>query len=187
MAFMEFLCKGAPEHGVLLVAVSSPDYDTLLGEIVRREANSTEGSPPFPEKFRPHIDPEDRPTSAILLNRSTKAIVGLHAVWQFETESGRNFHHSRGMLSPRTLLLPFGLPNNLNLKVYEYWNTIFPGSRRYIAESGLVGDNRDVRPPTDDEKWRGGMIAGGGSGGSSSRRDNPASHTGAGRNLLSRR
>ena len=91
MACMEFLCEGTPEHGVLLVAVSSPDYDTFLGEIVRREANSTEGSPPFPEKFRPHIDLEDGPTSAILLNGSTKAIVGLHAVWQFETGLGPEF------------------------------------------------------------------------------------------------
>ena len=25
----------------------------------------------------------------------------------------------------------------LNLKVYEYWNTIFPGSKRYISQSGM--------------------------------------------------
>jgi hypothetical protein len=33
----------------------------------------------------------------------------------------------------------------------------------------MVGDNTDVRPPAEDEKWRGGMIGGGGGGGGASR------------------
>src|SRR5215469_9780465 len=40
------------------------------------------------------------------------------------------------------------------------WQTIFSGSKRYIGKSGLVGDNTDVRPPADDEKWGGVIIAG---------------------------
>jgi hypothetical protein len=41
-----------------------------------------------------------------LPNRNVKAIAEMAAVWRFETESGgRSFRHSRGMLSPRPLLL----------------------------------------------------------------------------------
>ena len=157
---MDFVCEDISQHGVVLVPVSAPEYDKLLTDIQRREANTTEESPPFPAKLRPRIIPEDRPTSAILLNRSTKAIAGLQAVWRFETESGRTVRHSRCMLSPRPLVLPFGFRQLQSQKKYEYWNTIFPGSTRYIGDSGIVGDNRDVRPPTADEKRRGGVIGG---------------------------
>ena len=108
--------------------------------------------------------PEDRPTSAILLNRSTKAIVGLQEVWRFETETGRS------MLSATSVLLPFYRRDESAMKLYAYWNTILPGSKRYLGESGMVGDNTDVRPPAHDEEWRGGMRIGrGGGGGGSSR------------------
>ena len=73
------------------------------------------------------------------------------------------------MLSPKPVLLPFEQRDRSAMKVYIYWNTILPGSKRYLGESGMVGDNTDVRPPADDERWQGGIIAGGGSGGGSSR------------------
>jgi hypothetical protein len=68
------------------------------------------------------------------------------------------------MLSPQGLLLRFGRPD-AHLALYSYWHTIFPGSKRYLGESGMVGDNTDVRPPAPDEEWRGGMRTGGGRGG----------------------
>jgi hypothetical protein len=72
------------------------------------------------------------------------------------------------MLSFQTLLLPFGRSNDALLKLYRYWSTILPGSKRYLSESGMVGDNTDVRQPAEDEKWQGGRGGGsGGSGGSS--------------------
>jgi len=166
---VRFLCEDLPQHGLLLVPPSSKDYDVLLADIRHRVNEPVEGSPPFPERFRPRIVAEDLPTSAILLNRSEKAIVGLQAVWRVETETGRSFRHSRGMLSPDRVLLPFEPRDRSAMKLYNYWNTILPGSKRYLAESGMVGDNTDVRPPADDEKWSGGMIAGGGGGGGAGR------------------
>ena len=165
---MNFVCEDLPRHGLLLVPPSSQDYDALLAEIQRRANAPVEGSPPFPESLRSRIIPEDRPTSAILLNRSTKAIVGLQAVWRFETETGRSFRHSSGMLST-VVLLPFNRRDESAMKLYAYWNTIMPGSKRYLGESGMVGNNTDVRPPAHDEQWRGGMSGGRGGGGGSSR------------------
>jgi hypothetical protein len=73
------------------------------------------------------------------------------------------------MLSPKTLRLLFYQQNESIARFINYWQTIFPGSKRYLAESGLVGDNTDVRPPGDDEKSRGVIGAVGGGGGGSSR------------------
>jgi hypothetical protein len=86
----------------------------------------------------------------------------MQAVWRFETVTGRSYRHSCGMLSVQSLLLSFGRSEDSLLKLFGYWHTILPGSKRYLSESGMVGDNTDVRPPTPDEKWRGGGIAGGG-------------------------
>jgi hypothetical protein len=167
---VNFLYEDLARHGVVLVPPSAQDYDRHLADIQRRANAPVEGSPPLPERLRPRVIPEERPTSAILLNRSPKSIVGLHVVWRFETETGRTFRHSRGMLSPKGWLLSFYHQNESITKLNAYWQTIFPGSKRYLGESGLVGDNTDVRPPGDDEKWRGGMIAGGG-GGTGNNRD----------------
>jgi hypothetical protein len=154
---------------VVLVPPSAQEYEILLMNIQHRANAPLDGSPPFPEGFRPRIIPEERPTSAILLNRNPKSIVGLQVVWRFETDTGRTFRRSQGMLSPKNLLLPFHHQDESATKLYTYWQTIFSGSKRYIGESGLVGDNTDVRPPADDEKWRGGIIAGCGGGGGNSR------------------
>jgi hypothetical protein len=166
---VNFLCEDLPKHGLLLVPPASEDYDPLLSDIQRRLADPIDGSPPFPEHVRPRISPEDRPTSAVLLNRSSKAIAALQVVWRFETQTGRSYRHSQGMLSPQGLLLRFGRLDDAQLKLYSYWHTILPGSKRYLGESGMVGDNTDVRPPAPDEKWRGGIIAGTGHGGVNSR------------------
>jgi hypothetical protein len=164
---VKVLYEDLPRHGLALVPPSSAEYDDLLTDIARRVNAPPEGSPPIPERFRPRIDPAERPLSAILLNRSAKAIAGLQMVWRFETETGRTFDHSQGMLFARTLLLPFYCQSEAQTKLYTYWQTIFPGSKRYVAESGLVGDNTDVRPPADEEKWKGGIAMGGGRGGGS--------------------
>jgi hypothetical protein len=163
---VNFLCEDLPKQGLVLVPPTSGDYDTLLADIERRMANPIDGSPPYPEQLRPRIYPEDRPTSAILLNRSSKAIAALHVVWRFETETGRSYRHSQGMLSAEGLLLRFGRPDS-HLKLHGYWHTILPGSKRYLGRSGMAGDNTDVRPPAPDEEWRGGMMGATGRGGGS--------------------
>ena len=98
---MNFLCEDLPRQGLLLIPPSSADYDPFLSDIQRRLAKPVDGSPPLPEHLRQRIYPEDRPTSAILLNRNSKAIAALQVVWRFETETGRSFRHSQGMLSPQ--------------------------------------------------------------------------------------
>jgi hypothetical protein len=165
---VNFLCEDLPKHGLVLVPPASEEYDRLLADIQRGMANAVDGSPPYPEQFRPRIEPADRPTSAILVNRGSKTIAALHVVWRFETETGRSYRHSHGMLSTQGLLLRFGRPD-ADLALHRYWHTIFPGSKRYIGESGMVGDNTDVRLPVGDEQWRGGMITGGGRGGENRR------------------
>lgn len=72
------------------------------------------------------------------------------------------------MLSPQVTLLPFDKLPESHWRLHTYWHTIFPGSKRYLGESGIVGDNTDVRLPEEDEKWRGGMVTGRGGGGRSS-------------------
>jgi hypothetical protein len=165
---VDFLCEDLPRHGVVLVPPTAEDYDLLLEDIQHRANAPDEGSPPFPERFRPRIIPEERPTSAILLNQNAKSIAGLQVIWRFVTDAGRSFRHSRGMLSANNLL-PFNQQSESTTKWYTYWQTIFPSSKRYLGESGMMGDNTDVRPPAEDEKWRGGIITGGGSGGGKSR------------------
>jgi hypothetical protein len=164
---MKFSCEDLSHYGLVLVPPSAPAYASLLADIERRLQRHVEGAPPLPEFFRSRIEEEDRATSAILLNQSRKDIAALWAVWQFETVTGRSYTHSRGMLSAQHLLLPFGLPEK-GMKRYRYWNTILPGSKRYLGESGMVGDNTDVRLPDPDEEWRGGIggcrSGGGGSG-----------------------
>jgi hypothetical protein len=164
-----FLCEDLPKHHLVLVPPASEGYDPLLSDIQRRLSDPIDGSPPLPEHLRPRISPEDRPTSAILLNRSSKAIAALQVVWRFETQTGRSYRHSQGMLSPQGLLLRFGRSDDAQFKLYGYWHTILPGSKRYLGESGMVGDNTDVRPPAADEKWRGGIIGVTGRGGGNSR------------------
>ena len=68
------------------------------------------------------------------------------------------------------MLLPFGVPENV-LRMWGYWKTILPGSKRYLGESGMVGDNTDVRLPSPDEKWPTGrgMVVGFRGGGGSAR------------------
>jgi hypothetical protein len=166
---VNLLCEDLPKQRLVLVPPTSEDYDPLLSDIQHRLADPVDGSPPLPEHLRSRIAPEDRPTSAILLNRSSKAIAALQVVWRFETETGRSYRHSQGMLSPQGLLLRFGRSEDSQAKLYGYWHTILPGSKRYLGESGKLGDNTDVRLPAPDEKWRGGVIAGTGRSGGNSR------------------
>jgi hypothetical protein len=159
---MEFRCEDLPEQGLTLVQPSSPEFGSLLADIQSRLDDKVDGAPPIPEQFRPHINEQDRPTSAVLLNRSTKSVAALQAVWDFQDVKGNSYQHSIGMLSTQ-VLLPFGMREDF-LKRTWYWNTILPGSKRYVSQSGLFGDNTDVRPPAPSEKMSGGGVGGGGGG-----------------------
>jgi hypothetical protein len=154
---MDFLCEDLPQHGVLLVAPTSVEYDSLLADIQRRQEHPVDDPPPMWKQLLPRVLEQDRATSAILLNRNSKAIAGVQAVWTFETASGRSYRHSTGMLQPQLLLGQGQLSEHLT-----YWQTILPGSKRYVSESGMVGDNTDVRPPSREESRSGMGAVGGG-------------------------
>jgi hypothetical protein len=157
---MEFYCEDLPQHGVVLIPPSSPDYDPLLADIRRRIEHPVDGSPPIPESMRARISEQDREASAILLNRSQNGIAAIQQVWTFQETIGRSYSSSIGGGSNPSVLLPFGIPER-HLKLYGYWQVILPGSKRYLNANGeQAGDNSDVRPPAPDEVWTGGFAGG---------------------------
>lgn len=123
------------------------------------------GLPPVPDAMRPRFLPEDRNTSAMLVNRSPHGIAAMQQIWTLQYADGRTSTGSIGPGANPSILLPFGLSEKV-LKRLSYWNVILPGSKRYLNANGQqAGDNRDVRPPRPDELWNGGfgMAGGGGS------------------------
>ena len=161
---MEFHCEDFPQHGVVLIPSSSPEYDSLLADIQRRFDHPVEGSPPLPEWMRDRIFEQDRETSAILMNRGQHGIAAIQQVWSLQEASGRTYTQSIGAGANPSVLLPFGLPER-TLKLFGYWQVILPKSKRYLSASGnQVGDNSDVRPPGPDEIWAGGVGCGRGGG-----------------------
>lgn len=85
----------------------------------------------------------------------------MQLVWRYEDVAGRTYTHSWTNAFGRALLLPFATQAS-SMKMRAYWNTILPGSKRYLAENEMAGDNTDVRKPAPDEIWQGGAGAGGG-------------------------
>ena len=161
---MEFRCEDLPQFGLVLVPPTAPEYDGLLEDIQRRLDQPVAGSPPALPRRRSQILPEDRPLSAILLNRSPWPIASVQQMWTFEEVSGRTYSSSIGGVTGSSILLPFGLPES-TLKLYGYWHVILPGSKRYFNSNGdEVGDNSDVRPPGPEEIWKGGIVSVGGGG-----------------------
>lgn len=160
---MEFLCEDLREHGVVLIPPSSPEYEALLAGIRSRADHLVAGSPPLPEQLRPRIPDDPQPTSAILVNRSARTIAAIQWVRLFEEADGRTYFHAIGPGINPGVLLPHGIPPK-HRKVASYWNTILPGSKRYVGpDSQMIGDNTDVRLPADDERWTGGGMGSGGS------------------------
>ena len=97
----------------------------------------------------------DDPLGAVLLNQSSKPIAAWSLTYKFEDRLGRasGFHRRMTPWFP-SLLLPFGLSDEAR-RLDIYWRTIFPGSKRYISEGEMIGDNTDIRPPAPEEEWKG--------------------------------
>jgi hypothetical protein len=167
---MTFRCEDLRSAGLVLVPAISPDYDALLADIQNRidhpPADPQIMLPPLRKMMFGKISPEKRPTSAILLNRSDKSIAALALVWRYEEAGGRTYTRSFMNTFGNALLLPFSNQGPLSEKAKAYWFTILPGSKRYLGENEMAGDNTDVRLPGPDEIWTGGggFGAGGGSG-----------------------
>ena len=151
---MDFLCEDLPQYGVHLIPPSSLDYARLLAEIQRRASQPLDGEPPFLERERVRISDQEPATSAILLNRSGMTIAAMRTLWVYQTVTGHSYRHMRDMLSPENVLLPFGRREEA-LQLNRYWTTILSGSKRYLCNAGMVGDNGDVRPPNPGETWAG--------------------------------
>jgi len=170
---MVFRCEDLRGVGLVLVPVTSPEYGPLLSEIQRRIENP---APEFADVrpivwrvFVGTIDPTLHATSAILLNRTGKSIAALQLVWKYEEVGGRTYTRSNAARFGERILLPFS--GRDGSKIDTYWNTILPGSKRYVGEDGIAGDNTDVRMPAANEMLRGG--GGGGSAGGSRSTPNP--------------
>jgi hypothetical protein len=107
--------------------------------------------------------PQIPPIGATLINQSEKPIVAWSLQYRTEDESGRAGGANATMSgnSIPSVLLPFGLTPELR-KQLLYQNAILPGSRRYIRDGELLGDNTDVRPAQPDEVWKATFTLGGG-------------------------
>ena len=150
---------------MVLVPSSAPDYEPLLTDIRQRLDHPAPEAATMPEQIRRMmfgtISPEKPATSAILLNRGDKSIAAMELVWLYEEVGGRTYSHSCATAFGKRLLPPFSTPTFR--KIEACWNTILPGSKRYLGEHEMAGDNTDVRLPAPDEmRPRGGGVGGGG-------------------------
>jgi hypothetical protein len=150
-----------PQHGVVLIPPSAPEFQGLVAEIRGRLDHPVAGSPPA----LPHARlAADQTPAAILVNQAPQGIASIFQVWTFAEPDGRTPTRSIGGGINSSVLLPFGLDDRL-LKLYGYWHVILPGSKRIVTLDGdLQGDNSDVRPPAPDEMWTGGIMGGFGGG-----------------------
>lgn len=137
---MEFRCQDLRDAGVILVAPDSSRYRPLLADIRG-----------LPE--------EEDPLGAILLNQSAKPIAAWSLIYRYEELSGHGYSSNFiiGVGALPSVLLPFGMSEEMRL-VQLYGNTILPGSKRYISDGEMFGDNTDVRPPNPEEEWKGGWF-----------------------------
>ncbi len=97
-------------------------------------------------------------TQATLVNLSGKPIaewaLKCEIKWLGQREGGGGRQVTGGIIP--SLMLPFGMTKDWQART-TYWNAILPGSKRLVSCNPLklTGDNRDVRQPTLEERWRG--------------------------------
>jgi hypothetical protein len=163
---MKFRCRGLVDAGVELIPPDSPLFPHMLGEIRRHLDSPPRGSPPpLPgHDMTPSPDGED-PVGTILWNRSGKPLCAWTLIWTYRDASGHESRssHVMGVGTVPSSLLPFGLTDDKR-KFVAYWNTILPGSMRYLSGERVFGSNADVRAPSPEECWKGGVMRWGGGG-----------------------
>jgi hypothetical protein len=162
---MKFHCEDLARAGIVLIPSDSRAFQPLCSDISRHIEAPPPGSPsPFPDET-PDLPGEDDPASAILWNQSEKPICAFTLIWKYhwkdEGIGDRTSSHILGVGHSPSLLLPFGLREDR--RAFEtYWQTILPGSKRYLENGCVLGTNADVRPPAPDEQWSGGVMRWGG-------------------------
>jgi hypothetical protein len=161
--------EGVPGAGLIFVPPSTDVYSALVKEI---EARSLETAARYPGQAGfdvSEIDgwelPDQHDRSVVFINQGERPVALLQILWLFELLGGREIVGSCAWAGNEALLLPYGQTPSMRT-AGAYWWSILPGSKRYIAHGSVViGDNTDVRPPTDEEIWRGGFVMGFGGGG----------------------
>lgn len=154
---MAFACEDLRQAGLFLVPPASYVYASLLADIKTRLADLPVGAPPVGEDLL-QFDEND-PYAAILVNGSDKAIAAWSLVWRSQSEAhpfGGSYVTGVGGIP--SLLLPFGMTPERKA-VAGYWDTILPGSKRYVSSGQVFGINTDVRQPTREEQWPDGVGA----------------------------
>jgi hypothetical protein len=159
---MKFRCQDIRNAGLVLVPVTSPDYEPLLRDIQHRIENPVPEvaalQPRLREILLGKIDPARRATSSILLNHSGKSIAMMELVWLYEDANGRTCAKVRQEIVGKRILLSFSpvatICSVADQKIEAYWKAILPGSKRYVGEDGMAGDNTDVRLPLPGEARR---------------------------------
>jgi hypothetical protein len=139
---------------VILVPPSAPEFAVLLADIQSASKTPVAGSLPAPP---PWSDP-DAP-AIILRNNSQTGIAALAWIWKTHTPHGRTIPSSVSMIgSGPSVLAPFGLDKRVHKSMLTGTSWLL-GSKRLIRGNELLGDNTDVRPPQNDEIWKGGLSA----------------------------
>jgi hypothetical protein len=156
---MALVCEDLARYGVVLIPRSAEKYFELLADIERRLQIRPRGSPPVENGTISRISEHETGGSAILLNRARAAIASVAYVWSFRKRNGRVIPHQFSPGTNPSVLLPFGLDDQIR-KFDAFWNTIFPDSKRLMTADGhWYGDNTDVRAPADDELGHGGFFS----------------------------
>jgi hypothetical protein len=148
---VKFQCDDLAQAGVVLVPHDSRAFQPLCADIRKHLEAPPPGSPPPFAGETPDLPDEDDPASAILWNHSGKPICAYTLVW---TPGGTDI---LGVGHYPSLLLPFGLREDRRA-FQTYWQTILPNSKRYVDSDRVLGTNADVRPPSPDEQWKGGVM-----------------------------
>jgi hypothetical protein len=169
MSGFEVRYEGVPGAVLIFVPPSADGYAALVREIEARSLQTAARYPGQAGLDASETDgwesPDQHDSSLIFMNRSERPVVLMQVFWLFELLGGREVVGSCAWAGNEALLLPYGQTPSMRT-AGAYWWSILPGSKRYIANgSAVIGDNTDVRPPADEEIWRGGFVMGFGGGG----------------------
>jgi hypothetical protein len=163
--------EDAPQAGLILIPPSSPEYAALLADIRARCIHSaSQYAGQLGVLSKDHATQafsRKQDTPAVFLNRGKKAIAFIQVLWCHETPDRRALCRGVRLGRWRSLAFPLGLTQPASA-AFHYWSSIFPGSKRYLPGapgSNMLGDNTDVRPPVEQEIWKGGRVVAGSAGG----------------------
>lgn len=135
------------EFGLPLVTPTQPAFASLARDIERQH----EEVGPWP--FGPW-PVDDLNNSAVLLNESGNAVLGVSYFWRYTTATGNGWtsYHSNLLGASSTQLEVLTGRSNA---VSDLGTFIVPGSKRLFTESGMFGNNLDVLDQSVGGGWIG--------------------------------